>query len=166
MKKIRLSKSLLVKLAVIAGEKDSSYREKINGVTFTCGHNPMGISRFSFNFDGDRGEFRYTNAQGDKVLPFGLGLNVFAEFPEDGYSDGHGGLSGAEGFRYKCATSGAWGEERKLNLMCRVIDRYFGNLYISVAWTEEGQAYLSMRAAAENFFQTYAGDALGTPEKN
>lgn len=153
-----------LKLAVIAGDKESPYQEKINGVWFACKENPMGITRFSFAFNGNRGEFRYTNAQGDKVLPFGLGCNVFDKFPEDGYSDGHGGLPGPLGFRYQCATSAAWGEERKLNLMCRVIDRYFGNLYIMVSWTDDGQAYLVMRANAENFLQTYRGEAIATPE--
>ena len=154
-----------LKLNVIAGDAHSSYEEEINGVNFVCQANPMGISRFSFRFEGDHGEFCYTNAQGDKVLPFGLAKNVFDRFPEDGYSDEHGGLRGPEGFRYQCATSAAWGEKRKLNMMCRVIDRYFGNLFITVSFAKDGTAHLLMNPTAENFFTTYRGATIAYPEK-
>ena len=33
----------------------------------------MGIKKFSLSFTEEEGEFKYTNAQGDKVLKFGKG---------------------------------------------------------------------------------------------
>ncbi len=154
-----------LKLAVTRGEKTAPYAEEINGRRFVCEKNDMGIKHFTLRFDGECGTLCYENAQGEKELPFGLSQNVFAKFPEDGYSNEHGGLPGPEGFRYDCAASGAWSEARKFNLFCRVIDRYFGNLYITFAWSSDGTAHVQMLPTAENFLGAYRGAMIAYPEK-
>ena len=76
-----------LKLLAVQGEEDSPLREYIDGKEYLCKENPMGITRFCFKFkDRTCGELRYTNAQGDKILPFGVNHNVFGNFPQLGYS--------------------------------------------------------------------------------
>ena len=48
-----------LELFAVKGREDSPIRERINGATYVCEKNPMGITEFSFAFDGDTGEFRY-----------------------------------------------------------------------------------------------------------
>ena len=141
------------------------YQAQINGKRFVCEKNDMGIKHFTLYFDDECGKFCYENAQGEKTLAFGLGKNVFGKFPEYGYSNEHGGLPAPDGFLYDCAASAAWGEARKFNIFCRVIDRYFGNLFITVAWAEDGTAHMQMMATAENFLGAYRGSLIAMPEK-
>ena len=124
----------------------------------------MGITRFSFRFTENGGELCYTNAQGDKVLPFGLCENSFAKFPEYGYSDDHGGLITENGFLYDAAISGAWVEEKKLMIIFQIIDRYFGNGTAIFAFKGE-EATISMVSTAENFLKEYQGVAVAHLEK-
>ena len=71
-----------LELFALKGEAESSLNKRINGKTYICEPNNLGMTKFLFAFDGDNGEFRYTNAQGDKILPFGINKNVFGKFPE------------------------------------------------------------------------------------
>ena len=149
-----------LKLAVIAGKTDSPARAEIAGARYECGENPMGIRAFSLRFspDGSRGELHYENAQGEKILPFGMGENVFCRFPQLGYSDGVGGARTTNGFTYRCAVSAAWRERAKFVLKAQIIDRYFGNLFLVISFTEGGAA-LVLRKTAEDFLDEYAGSA-------
>ena len=145
-------------LATACGEPTSSFIEQLNGVTYIANQNPTGISKFSFHFAEDgTGEFRYTNAQGDKVLSFGLGKNVYGLFPQFGYSDGNGGTVTTNGFRYRCAASAAFGEEKVMHLRVQIIDRYFGNLTMTFAFRDE---YVTVQCLkfAENFLGEYQGN--------
>ena len=56
----------------------------------------------------------------------GMGYNEFGEFPEDGYSDEVGSVSGNR--RYSCAASASWHDERTLFIKVQIIDTYFGNI--------------------------------------
>ena len=153
-------------LAVCHGENDSPCRSELDGRVWSCPENPMGISRFSVKFSdgGRRGEFLWSNEQGEKRLGFGVGFNVFTRFPQLGYSDGVGGQLSGDGFMYKCAVSAAWREERKFALRVQVIDRYFGNLFILISFGDDGAA-LCMNKTAEHFFDEYKGRTFGLPEK-
>jgi hypothetical protein len=123
--------------------------------------NRTGITKFSFCFKEDgTGELHYTNAQGDKVLPFGLGKNVFTKFPQYGYSDGYGGTKTENGFLYRCASSAAFGEEQVLNLRVQIIDRYFGNLTATFAF-RDGAVTVRMVKNAEDFLDEYYGILTG-----
>ena len=71
-------------LPIPNGKAHSMYQNELNDRVYVATReNEMGITKFSFHFDGDEGEFRYTNARGDKVIRFGLGKYVDGEFPEE-----------------------------------------------------------------------------------
>ena len=110
------------------------------------------------HFDGENGgELRYTNKTGAKVLPFKMCENNFTSFPEEGYSDGTGGVY-TKGFFYKCAVSAAWKEEKKLRLIVRIIDRYFGNLCIDIAFRNSDLVVFKATKTAEDFLNEYQGE--------
>ena len=147
-----------LKLASIKGKKSVPFAKEIEGKEFFAEENKLGIEKFSLHFDGENGgELRYTNASGAKVLPFKLCENEFTTFPEEGYSDGTGGVR-TKGFFYKCAVSGAWREEKKFRILVRVIDRYFGNLCIDVAFKTPELAVFKAAKTAEDFFNEYQGE--------
>ncbi len=153
---IKLKDSL--KLSVIKGEVYSPKQSTISDKTYICEKNPTGIEKFSLHFEDDgKGEFRYTNAQGNKVIPFAIGENVFTKFPQYGYSDIYAGKPTESGFMYDCAVSGAWAEEEKFLLRIQVIDKYFGNLLCMFSFKED-KAAVKMRKHAEAFMDEYAGE--------
>ena len=79
---------------------------KIHGQRYLCRENPMGITEFTFRFTDGGGELHYVNAQGEKVLPFGLGKNVFCKFPQLGYSRELAGVHDEHSdFKYDAAVS-------------------------------------------------------------
>lgn len=151
-----------LKLCVLDGEMTSDMTDVINGVTYTLADNPMGIKRFRVELRGDEGELYYTNAQGDKVLKFGLGKNVFDIFPQCGYSREVANKY-AEGNYYKCASSAAWRERDKLCILVQVIDDYFGKAYFSIKFISKDTAAILVSSAAEDFFKEYKGyaDTIG-----
>lgn len=145
-----------LKLAGQVGRAYSPMMEKIRGKTYVCKDNKAGIIKFSFVFNEKGGEWHYTNAQGDKVLPFYWNENHFGKFPQDGYSTEHGGLRNIEGYRYDCATSAAWHNEQQLTLRCQIIDEYFGNFTARFAFEGE-DADVVLAKAAEDFLNEYMG---------
>ncbi len=144
------------KLISLANPVKTDFESTINGVTFFAPENKTGITQFAFKFEGEKGIFCYENAQGYKEIPFGLGYNEFSLFPELGYSDNFGGERSNNGFKYKCACSGGWVEEKKLCIKVQVIDRYFGNFFATFAW-KDGYCAVKFKKTAEDFFQTYDG---------
>ena len=151
-------------LYAISGKKTVPFAKELSGKEYVCEDNEMGITKFSLFFEGDRGEFRYTNAQGDKVLPFGMCRNEFCKFPQFGYSNEHAGLPTTDGFLYDCAASAAWREERKLLLKVQIIDRYFGNL-LAVFSFKGDLATVNMEKNAEAFLKEYKGDIVAKLKK-
>lgn len=145
-----------LKLAGQVGRAYSPMMDKIHGKTYVCKDNKAGIIKFSFVFNEKGGEWHYTNAQGDKVLPFFWNENCFGKFPQDGYSTEHGGLRNIEGYRYDCATSAAWHNEQQLTLRCQIIDEYFGNFTVRFAFEGE-DADIVFAKAAEDFLNEYIG---------
>lgn len=148
-----------LKLLTQTGEKHSGWEEKVHGVTYRMNENPMGITRFRITFDGDKGCFAYTNGQGDKEIYFGLGYNEFGVFPQEGYSS-EVGSELAPGNYYQCAASAAWTEENKLQIMVQIIDRYFGNMTITLGF-KDGEAGVFMHKTAECFLEEYQGYGMG-----
>jgi hypothetical protein len=146
-----------LKLRALEGMEDSSFREELDGRAYVCDKNPMGITRFSFKFDGkEKGEFRYTNAQGDKVIPFGVNHNVFGKFPQLGYSNEFGGLRTTDGFMYNDAVSFAWLEEKKLMVFVQIIDNYFGLMSATFAF-RDAHAAAQFVKIGEDFLGEYQG---------
>jgi hypothetical protein len=147
-----------LKLRALRGMEDSSFRSELNGRVYTCENNPMGITKFSFHFkDKTEGEFRYTNAQGDKVIPFGVNHNVFGKFPQLGYSNGFGGLRTTDGFMYNDAVSFGWLEDKKLMLFVQIIDRYFGLMSATFAF-RDNYAAAQFAKIGEDFLDEYTGE--------
>ena len=147
-----------MKLFSLSGSEDSPRRAEYDSVVYDCLENPMGITKFSlhFNENGKTGEFRYTNEQGDKVLPFGINHNVFGKFPQLGYSNDRGGIVTTDGFMYDDAVSAAWLQDNKLAIYVQIIDRYFGNCYMTIAFNKE-YATVRMAKVAEDFLNEYSG---------
>ena len=111
-------------------------------------------------FSGSEGVLTYTNAQGEKRLPFGLCGNRFCDFPQQGYADQVGSVPG--GRLYRCAASAAWKDARTLWLKVQVIDDYLGNMDALFTFSEDGRELsLTMRKTAEDFLDEYEGDAAG-----
>lgn len=146
------------------GKDDSPMRNEINGTEYLCEENVMGITKFSFVFDhAERGVFRYTNAQGDKEIPFGVNHNVFGYFPQYGYSHEIGGVKSDDGYLYKDAASLTWTQDNKMVLTVQIIDDYFGNMSATFAFKDK---YVSafFTSAAEYFLMEYRGSLLGKSE--
>jgi len=147
-----------LELACMSGETRSPFARELNGKTYLCEENETGITQFSFTFDEEgNGLWRYTNAQGEKELPFGMGKNVFGKFPQLGYSDLYCRVPTTNGFRYDCAASAAWGEPRKLLLRVQIIDRYFGNFFAVFSFRDD-VATVTMSKTAEAFLNEYQGE--------
>ena len=147
-----------LKLRAMEGLEDSPFRDELNGKEYICEKNPMGITKFSFHFKNKtEGEFRYTNAQGDKVIPFGVNHNVFGKFPQLGYSNGFGGLRTTDGFMYNDAVSFGWLEDKKLMLFVQIIDRYFGLMSATFAF-RDNYAAAQFAKIGEDFLDEYTGE--------
>lgn len=148
-------------LRSVKGMEDSSFREELNGVEYVCQENPMGIEKFSFTFeDATKGVFRYTNAQGEKEMPFGVNHNVFGQFPQLGYSNEYGAVPTTDGFTYKDAVSIAWLEEKDILLSVQIIDKYFGNMSARFSFKGD-EVFANFQKTAEHFLNEYQGALLG-----
>ena len=150
-----------LELVSVQGLEDSPYREIINDKVYKLDENPMGITKISFHFnDAKTGEIRYTNKQGDKVLPFGVNHNVYGKFPHLGYAGLHGCVPTSDGSMYDDAVSLAWAEENRVLVYTQIIDRYLGN----ISWTigfRDGRIAIEMSKNAEYFLSDYNGRAVG-----
>lgn len=143
-------------LFFLPGKTTSPFSEKINGKTYVCEKNPMGIKYFRLDFAGDHATFSYENEQGSKSFPIGFGKNAFAKFPQSGYSDL---IAGADcpGNLYDAAFSADWCEEKKLRIRVQIIDKYFGNLAILLGFADENHVTMRMVKTAEAFLDEYQG---------
>ena len=144
----------------LSGQASSSWQDKIDGKKYVFPRNQLDLKELSFTFDGDIGELHYTNANGNLVLPFKLNANHFGKFPELGYSDEVGGERTQNGFKYNCATSGAWLSENKLMIFSQIIDRYFGNVSMCFGFNDD-HITVTFYKTAEDFLWNYNGQAYG-----
>jgi len=147
-----------LKLRAVSGAEDSPLREEISGTTYICEPNKLGMEKFTFVFhDAEHGEFRYTNAHGDKVIPFGVNKNVFGKFPQLGYSNERGRVPTEDGFMYDDAVSLCWAQENRIMMYIQIIDKYFGNC--SAVFGFQGEyAACHFERCAEHFLMEYEGE--------
>lgn len=138
----------------------SPLEEKINGKTFRMSDNPMKITSAKITFTDDGGVFEYTNEQGKKALPFGIGRNEFALFPQTGYAKDTATIS-CPGHRYRCASSAEWSTDTMLYMSVQIIDEYFGRLHIYFSFKDENNVAIQMQKIAEDFLHEYEGYAKG-----
>ena len=148
-------------LASTKGEKHSEFAEEINNVVYELDNNLMGITKIKLTFCGESGKFEYTNMQGDKEIIFGMCENVLGRFPQEGYSDLVGTVYEPGNF-YRCAASAAWIEPKKLFIKVQIIDKYFGNLNITISFGDYDDVSIRMEKFAEDFMNEYQGFASGT----
>ena len=146
------------KLRAYQGKPMSAFFPSISGKTFYANPNRTGITKLSLTFGEREGVLTYENAQGEKSLPFGINENVFATFPELGYSNEQGGVRTTDGFTYRCATSLGFVEEKKCILRVQIIDRYLGNLTATFAFRDEDTATVHFEKTAEDFLREYEGE--------
>lgn len=149
-----------MKLMVAKGQEYSALRDKINDVVFTMQPNRMNFSDVSLHFGDDCCYLNYTNEQGKKRLPFGMLKNVFDVFPQEGYSD-QVGSEWTKGHYYRCATSAAWLDEKKLLIKVQIIDKYFGRMDIVFNFADEYKFEMNITKTAEYFLDEYFGTAIG-----
>lgn len=148
-----------LELTFLSCNAQSKMQESLNGKTFVLNNNPMGIRWFVLNFDDDCGNLVYENAQGKKCLSFGIGKNIITEFPEDGYANMRISES-IEGYRYPCAVSAAWQDERTFALKVQVIGNHLGGLYVRFGF-DRNRVSLDMRKTTNCFFNEYNGVTFG-----
>ncbi|MBO5068273.1 MAG: serine hydrolase [Clostridia bacterium] len=153
-----------LKLRHVDGIKDVELRKEINGVKYVAScDNAMGIKDFSLMFNGDEGEFRYTNAQGYNVIPFGINKNVFGKFPQLGYSSEYGDVPTTDGFMYNDAVSFTWLDHRQCILFVQIIDEYFANMSAVFAFKGD-EVVVSFSKTAEAFLEEYQGVLIAHKE--
>lgn len=145
------------------GAPTSPWMDRVDGVTYNFGENPMGISelrlRFGADYDGQYGDLEYRNAQGPNTLRFGIGRNVAGDFPQRNYFGRRIGT--VPGTPYRCLASGAWVDEHTLNILVYITDNYLGTLKMSLAF-KGSQIAVFMTKVAEWFLDEYQGFAGGT----
>lgn len=144
-----------LELLTAHGKATSSYASKFGGKRFVAAENPMGITEFTLNFEGDTGEFCYKNRQGEKTIKFGMLKNIAGLFPEENYSKEIGGIE-CEGHKYKCLASAAWVDEDTLAILVQIVDDYIGILDITVGFNGD-TAVVDMKKNGENFLNEYGG---------
>ncbi len=144
------------KLFALHGASTSTMAEKIAGKTFVCEENACGMKWFRFEFSGNTGTFFYENAQGEKQMTFGFGHNVFAKFPEEGYSKEVGSVR-CPGNYYDAAFSADWPADYTLRVRVQVIDTYLANLSMMFGFRDENTVTLRMEKKAEDFMEEYKG---------
>ena len=145
-------------LLSVKGDMHSPMEKTVNGRIYKLDENPMGMTEISLTFGETEGVLRWTNAQGKKELPFGLCRNVFGKFPQMGYSDRVGSVSGNR--LYGCAASGAWLDEGRFCLKVHILDVQLGQLNIYLGFRDNAIG-IQMIKAAEDFLDEYTGEAGG-----
>lgn len=85
--------------------------------------------------------FFYTNATGNHELHFGLGKNVFQNFPD---------------YNFKCGASAAFRADNNLLIKVQIIDSAVGNMYISLSYIDD-YVTVMMRKIEESYFSEYDG---------
>lgn len=141
----------------LEGKSSSQTAEEINGKWYSMFENSMGISRIRFAFEESGGVMEYENERGLKRIAFAFDGYKEGVFPEIYFGE-QIGTKGARG--YRCLSTGAWVEERKLYVRCCIADEYFGGLQIVAAFKKK-EIGLNMQKVAEWFLEDYQGFAGG-----
>ena len=142
--------------ALRSGMLDSPFRDEIDNVVFECEPNDMRIKYFKLHFDDAcGGVLTFENEQGVKQVPFGIGKNVFGNFPQYGYYNDVCFEQNDPTFTYKDCVSARWLEEKKFMILVQFVDRYLGNMTLNFAFREDGDASLFIHKFAEYFLHEY-----------
>ena len=148
-----------LELISLEGNASSEYAEKINGKTYALSENPMEIKWLRISLDDNEGTLEYENAQGKKVLSFGILKNAYTVFPEEGYPDMKMGVF-EKGNYFPCASSAAWLDEDTLGIKIQMIGKHLGALFITLGFTENEIGMRFMKNT-NCFLHEYHGYAYG-----
>lgn len=141
--------------------KDSPIRALVHNQLYLLDENPMKIKQLVISIKNDGSGMILYNKNGKQImLPFLINKNHFGKFPELGYSNEYGGVRTSDGFKYDCATSVTWTQENRLVIFSQVIDKYLGNLTMTLTFKGD-LLYLTCEKYAEDFMWEYAGEAVG-----
>jgi len=152
-------------LPYVHGMQKTTFQKNVNGVVYVLDENPMKISEIMLSFDDvERGKLIFINQDGCQELTFGMGQNVYGFFPKQDMPNEVGNQV-EKGYRHKYAASAAWVEERKLFIKVQIIDKYLGNLNITIGFKGECMG-MQMIANAEYFLQEFHGFASGRRQKS
>ena len=143
----------------VNGNPASSKSLEYSGKKYKLEQNRMNISDVQFNFDGDLGIMKYTNATGRHEIKFGICKYESGIFPETHYFGDKIHTPKGSGYKYKA--SSAWFNDDTLIIYLYIIDDYFGTLKIEAKFNGD-KITLYMRKVAEWFLDEYDGLAIGS----
>ncbi len=141
------------------GKARSSFEKKVGGRRFILADNPMGISEFTLDFNGETGVFRYVKGGAEKSLPFGAGRYEDTFFPETHYYGKV--ITKPSGRRPRALVTGSWTSENRLLLVVDVCDTVIGGVGIVFEFYGDSVA-LKATAFGEDILGEYNGYATGT----
>lgn len=156
-----LTESLACPIPLL-GQKKSDAGAKYYGVTYRFREkNTPGLSSLSVTRDGAHGVLHFHSRGEDREIRFGFGQYDIAPFPETSYFGDT--IRTPKGSGYRTMSAALWTEENKLVIRSYLIDDYFGNLTITLAFKDKTVAVLFTKAA-EWFLDEYKGIAVGEAE--
>lgn len=130
-------------LFVIPGNTDSPIIGTVNNISYTFEKNACDFEemKLSINEISKEGIFSYKNASGRHEILFGLGHNVFGQFPD---------------YDLKYGASAAFHMENTLLIKIQIIDSAIGNLFISLNFKGH-YVTVMLRKIEESLFTEYNG---------
>lgn len=155
----------------LCGIKAPETAARVSGRTYLLDQNPDPFGSLKFDtlridFSENGGVLHLSDAAGDKVLHFAYdgfaaqktfsGFLAETESPRLIY-----GFTGNINIALPCMTSGAWADERTLNLLCYATGAYLGTLKIQIVFDAESVT-LTCQKAAERFWNEFSGMQSGT----
>jgi hypothetical protein len=147
------------------GEKTTALQKQLFSGRYDLKPNDMNISWIQLEFGEDEGCFIYEKDDQLHKLMFGMGKNVFQEFPEDAMPNDNGAEC-EPGHTHRCGVSGAWVEDQKFYIRIHIVDqKYLGNLHYIIGFKDDCVG-IQMISNAEFFLMDYNGFAGGERRKN
>lgn len=142
------------------GSKTSAIASAVNGVRYITRENPLHISWFSLQADGQIGMLVFERFGKTLTLPFDLCHNKLTTFSfgERAVANYMGKTEPGE---YTCAVSAAWIDQNTFSIQAHIIDTYLGCLNVHISF-KDNRATLLMRRSGQYIFEDIDGFAIGT----
>jgi len=146
------------KLISLKGSLKNNIAKEISQKKYILEENPMGIETLMLDFSGDGGFLKYTKNGELCKIEFGIEHNKFGNFP----TKERIGITASvyEKGTYLYAASAVWREEKKLQILVRIIDTYLGTLSIVLGFKNNGVT-LSIKKFSQRILEDYEGTASG-----
>jgi len=138
------------------GDKTTAKATKYSGVRYAFEENRMGIKWMSVDISSEKCILHYENNAGEYSITLGMGEYILQKFPEKYF----GAQIGIADTNYDTIAAAAWSDENTLSGLIYSIDDYLGSINLTMSFTDD-KLHVSMRKAAEWFFDTYQGTAEG-----